>query len=92
MKLYVGVNSDGSEIISKKKLKRFIDYETNKRDVLCYNDLQKQPHWMLDYDGIQLPKTGDNPIDVYLTLPSGSIKKLFGIEMEWKDNFKEVEL
>lgn len=38
MKLFVGVNSDGTEIISKQLIKRYIDYETNMRDVLCYND------------------------------------------------------
>ena len=28
MKLFVGVNSDGTEIISKQLIKRYIDYDT----------------------------------------------------------------
>lgn len=92
MKLYVGTNSDGTEIISKQKLKRYIDYETNKKDVLSYNDTQQPPHWILDYEGKEIAKTGDAPINVYLTLPKGSIKKMFGIEMSWEDEVKEIDL
>lgn len=92
MKLYVGSNSDGTEIISKQKLKRYIDYETNKKDVLCYNDTQQPPHWMLDYEGKEIAKSGDMPINVYLTLPKGSLKKMFGIEMSWEDEAKEIDL
>ena len=92
MNIYVGVNSDSTEIISKQPLKRYFDYQTNKRDVLCYNDTRMPPHWMLDYTGIEVGKTGDNPIDLYLTLPPGSIKKMFGIELTWDDEFKTIEL
>ena len=92
MKFYLGVNSDGTEIISKMPIKRYIDYETNKMDVLCYNDTQKPPHWMLDYTGISCHKHGEAPIDVYLTLPKGAIKKMFGFEMTWEDDYKTVEL
>lgn len=92
MKLYVGVNQDGSEIVSKKPIKRYIDYETNKKDVISYRDTELPPHWILDYTGIEVPKTGDAPIDVYLTLPSGTIKKMFGLDLTWNDNFKIIEL
>lgn len=81
MNLYIGVNQDGSEIISKMPLKRYIDYETNKNDVLCYNDTLQPPHWMLDYTGIEVGKTGHFPINTYLTLPTGSIKRMFGVEL-----------
>ena len=92
MNLYIGVNQDGSEIISKMPLKRYIDYETNKKDVLCYNDTLQPPHWTLDYTGIEIGKTGVAPIDIYLTLPTGSIKRMFGIELTWNDNFKIINL
>lgn len=92
MKLYIGVNQDGSEIISKKPIKRYIDYETNKEDVISYRDTKLPPHWMLDYTGIEVSKMGDAPIDVYLTLPSGAIKKMFGLDLTWNDNFKIIEL
>lgn len=92
MKLYVGVNQDGSEIVSKKPIKRYIDYETNKKDVISYRDTKLPPHWMLDYTGIEVSKIGDFPIDVYLTLPSGAIKKIFGLDLTWNDNFKIIEL
>ena len=92
MKLYVGVNSDNTEVISKQQLKRYFDYETNQTDVLCWNDTQRPPHWMLDYEGIDVAKTGDNPIDRYLTLPAGAIKRMFGLDLTWEDEFKVVEL
>ena len=92
MKLYIGVNKDGSCIISKQKLKRYIDYSTNIEDVLSFEDMKMGPHWMLDYTGMDIPKTGDIPIDKYLTLPEGSFKKMFNIDMTWKDNYKEIEI
>ncbi|MBP5722176.1 MAG: hypothetical protein J6X18_01140 [Bacteroidales bacterium] len=92
MKIWIGVNSDGSEIMSKRPIKRYIDYETSKNDVLSWGDTKRPPHWMLDYSGIELVKTGDAPIDVYLTLPTGSLKRMFGIDMTWEDEFKTIEL
>ena len=92
MKLYLGTNSDGSDIISKRPIKRFYDTKVNQHDVFSYNDTLRTPHWKLDYDGIHVPKTGDAPIDVYLTLPKGSIEKMFGISLTWEDDFKTVEL
>ena len=92
MKLFVGVNSDGTEIISKQLIKRYIDYETNKRDVLCYNDTQMPPHWMLDYTGIEIAKNGVAPIGVYMVLPKGSLKKMFNVDLTWEDDYKIIEL
>ena len=92
MKLYIGVNSDGTCIISKQKIKRYIDYETNKRDVLSFFDTKLPPHWMLDYEGIEVPKTGDMPVNVYLTLPKNSLKTMFNVDMTWEDDYKEIEL
>ena len=92
MKLYVGVNSDGSEIISKQKLKRYIDYETNKNDVMSFKDTKMPPHWILDYEGIEVGKTGDAPIDRYLTLPSGSIYRMFGLSFTWEDEAREIDI
>lgn len=89
MKLYVGVNSDGTEIISKLPLKRF-DADINKDDICSYEDTKKPPHWIINYTnpiGIFYA-----PIDVYLTLPPGSIKKMFGITLTWGDSFKEIDL
>ena len=92
MKFYIGVNKDGSEIISKLPLKRFIDYKTNKEDVMSYNDTIKPPHWMVDYSGIEIPKTGHVPIDEFLTLPSGSLFRMLGENLKWEDEFKIIEL
>ena len=92
MKLYVGVNSDGTAIISKMPLKRYIDYETNKDDVLCFKDTQLPPHWIMDYTGINIPKLGDIPIDKYLTVPAGAIQKMFGFIMTWDTEAIEVEV
>lgn len=92
MKLYIGVNSDGSCIISKQKLKRFINYEINKQDVFSYNDTKMPPHWILDYTNVEVPHIGDMPIDRYLTLPKGAIERMFGIHMTWNDEYREIEL
>ena len=92
MKLYFGVNSDGSEVISKQPLKRFFDKETNRSDVFSFKDTQLPPHWVLDYTGISVGKWGDMPIDRYLTLPAGSIKKMFGVALTWEDEVEIVEL
>ncbi len=92
MKIYLGVNSDGTEIISKQKLKRFISYEENKMDVLCFDDTNQPPHWMLDFTGMKVPKHGVFPVNVYLTLPTGSIKRMFGLDLTWEDEVATVEL
>jgi len=92
MKLYLGVNSDGSEIISKQPIKRFYDKYTNAKDVFSYNDSIQPPHWILDYTGSSVPTTGAFPIDVYLTLPSGSIERMFGISITWEDDCKIIDL
>lgn len=94
MKFYVGVNSNGTEILSKLPIKRFFDEKTNKTDVICFNDTKMPPHWIIDYSqtDIELPKWGHSPIDEYMTLPSGSLKKMFGIDLTWNDEFKEIEL
>lgn len=92
MKIYLGVNSDGTEMMSKQKLKRFISYEENKTDVLCFDDTQQPPHWMLDFTGMRVPKNGVFPVNVYLTLPTGSIKRMFGLDLTWEDEFVTVEL
>lgn len=91
MKLYLGVNSDSSEIISKQPLKRFFDEKTNERDVFSFNDTQRPPHWMLDYTGIAVHKY-DIPIGKYLILPKGAIKRMFNIELSWKDECVEMEI
>ena len=55
MKLFVGVNSDGTEIISKQLIKRYIDYETM---VLPKGSLKKMFNvdltWEDDYKIIEL--------------------------------------
>lgn len=92
MTLYLGVNSDGTEIISKQPLKRYIDFKTNEKDPLTYEDTQRPPHWMLDYTNIKIVGNYDVPIDRYLSLPAGSIEKMFGHIMTWEDEVKTVEL
>lgn len=92
MEMYLGVNSDGTEMMSKQKIKRYFNYEKNKEDVLSFDDTQQPPHWMLDFTGMKVPKLGVSPVNVYLTLPAGSIKKMFGIDLTWEDEFVTVEL
>ena len=92
MKLYIGVNWDGTCMVSKQPIKRYIDYKTNEDDVMSFKDTQQGPHWMLAYTGIDVPKGGDIPIDRYLTLPRGAIKRMFGVDMTWSDDFKVIEL
>ena len=92
MKLYIGANSDGSEILSKRPLKRYIDRHHNSGDTLSYNDTQQPPHWMLDYTKTPRRGIGEAPIDVYLTLPTGSLKRMFGVELTWKDESKTIDL
>lgn len=92
MKLYIGVNRDGTCMVSKQPIKRFIDFKSNVEDVMSFKDTLQGPHWMLDYTGMNVPKGGDIPIDVYLTLPAGAIKRMFGVDMTWEDDFKIIEL
>lgn len=92
MIFYIGVNSDGTEIISKQKLMRYTNFDECQKEVLSFDDTQKPPHWMPDYRGMHVPKNGVFPVDVFLTLPSGAIKKMFNIEMTWQDEIKTVEL
>lgn len=92
MTLFLGKNSDGTEIVSKQKLMRYTTYEECGKETLSFNDTQQPPHWMLDYRGMHVPKCGVFPVDVYITLPSGSLNKMFGIELTWEDEFKTIEL
>lgn len=66
--------------------------DTNNNDVLSFNDTKQPSHWMLDYTGIEVCRWGEAPIDVYMTLPQGSLMKMFGVSLTWNDNFKEIEL
>ena len=94
MKLYIAVNSDGSGIISKLPLKRFIDYETNKGDVMSYNDSIRPNHWIVDYksSGVNIPKTGHIPADEFITIPRIIISKLLGRDITWDDEPIEIEV
>lgn len=92
MKIYLGVNSDGTEIMSKQKLKRYLGEKENSEDVMSFEDTRRPPHWMLDYTGVHVPKSGAIPIDVYLNLPPGSIRRMFGIDLTWGDECAVVEL
>lgn len=89
MKFYIATNSDRSEIISKLPLKRF-DADINKDGICSYEDTKKPPHWIIDYtDPIGIFYA---PIDVYITLPPGSLQKMFGVTLTWSDTFKEIDL
>lgn len=94
MILYIAANRDGSEIISKLPLKRFIDYETNREDVLSYKDSISPNHWIVDYKaaGVNIPKTGHIPADEYITIPSIIISKFLGRDITWDDEPIEIEV
>ncbi len=94
MNLYLGVNSDNTCIISKIPIKRFFDEDTNKEDIFSFKDTKLPPHWIGDYKkaNINPGKWGHYPIDEYLTLPEGSIKKMFNIDINWNDESKMIEI
>ena len=94
MKLYIGVNSDRTGIISKFPLKRFFDKDINREDVFSFNDTEQPPHWIIDYSKTDtiFGKYGHTPIDEFLTLPPEGIKKLLNIELTWKDEYKIIEI
>lgn len=93
MKLYIGVNSDNTCIISRHPLKRFYDRDTNREDVISYKDTQLPPHWIIDYKNtdVEIGKY-HMAIDEYLTLPADGIKKMFNIDMTWDDEQQIIEL
>ena len=94
MQLYVGVNSDGTGIISKFPLKRFFDKDTNREDVISFKDTEQPPHWIVDYSKTDtiFGRYGHSPIDEFLTLPCDSIKKIFNLDITWEDEYKIIEL
>ena len=83
MQLYVGVNSDGTGIISKFQLKRFFDKDT-----------KQPPHWIVDSSKTDtiFGRYDHSPIDEFLTLPCDSIKKIFNLDITWEDEYKIIEL
>ena len=94
MQLYIGVNSDGTGIISKFPLKRFFDKDTNREDVFSFKDTKQPPHWIVDYSKTDtiFGRYGHAPIDEFLTLPCDSIKKIFNLDITWEDEYKIIEL
>lgn len=94
MILYIGVNSDGTGIISKFPLKRFFDKDTNREDVISFKDTEQPPHWIIDYSktDIIFGRYGHAPINEFLTLPTDGIKKLLNIELTWEDGYKIIEI
>lgn len=94
MKLYIGVNSDKTGIISKFPLKRFFNKDTNHKDIFAFKDTLQPPHWIVDYSQTNtiFGRCGHAPIDEFLTLPPEGIKKLFNIELTWKDEYKIIEI
>ena len=94
MKLYIGVNQDGTGIISKVPINRFIDMQTSdKEDDTCsYNDTQRPPHWKVDHRGEECPKYGFMDIGLYIDVTGELINKLAGKEMTWEDDSLEIEI
>ena len=94
MKLYIGVNSDETCIISKFPLKRFFDKDTNHEDIISFKDTQQPPHWIVDYSQTDtiFGRYGHMPVDEFFTLPSEGIKKLLNIELTWDDECIIIEI
>ena len=94
MKLYIGVNSNETGIISKFPLKRFFDKDTNHEDIISFKDTQQPPHWIVDYSQTDtiFGRYGHMPVDEFFTLPSEGIKKLLNIELTWDDECIIIEI
>ena len=94
MKLYIGVNQDGTGIISKKPIHRFFDEKTSDKegDSISFLDTQQPPHWKVDNRNTEIPKNGLIQIGTYIIVTSELINKLAGKEMTWEDNSLEIEV
>ena len=94
MKLYIGVNQDGTGIISKRPLIRFFDEKTSDKlgDPISFLDTQLPPHWKVDNRKTEIPKMGLMQIGVYIVVTRELINKLAGKEMTWEDDFLEIEV
>ena len=85
MKLYVGVNSDNTAIISSLPLMRF---DKSMRDsVACsWNDIQRPPHWKINSRGMEIRRTGESFLAKYIDCDRDAIIALTGKELSWEDD------
>ena len=74
---WVAVNKDGQEICSEYPIYRLGDFEWT---TLSEEELKD---WCFESNG--------NPDDFIVKLPKGSIKKLIGRDLTWKDDAVELK-
>lgn len=75
MTAWVAVNKSGEEIVSNSPLHRLNDFFSS----LCEKEYA---HWC--------PEASGDPDAAIVTLPKGSIYKLIGKELTWKDEPVEI--
>lgn len=89
---YVGVNSDGTAIISKVPLVRFNGKEDADKKELCYsyNDSQRPPHWIPQDERPKDSKFGHAYIGEYINADKQLVSMLLGKEMTWEEDVMQI--
>lgn len=85
MKLYIGVNSDNTAVISSLPLMRF-DKSMSNTVACSWRDTQRPPHWKIDSRGMDISKNGESFLAKYIDCDRDAIIALTGKELSWEDN------
>ncbi len=89
---YVGVNSDGTAIISKVPLVRFNGKEDADKKELCYsyNDTQRPPHWIPQDECRKESRFGNAYIGEYINVDKQLVSMLLGRDMTWEEDVMQI--
>lgn len=86
MKLYIGVNSDGTAIISSLPLMRFDKSMVNAVPSFSWLDTQRPPHWKIDSRDMNIHKLGESFLSQYLNCDKEIVQLLTGKALTWEDD------
>ena len=89
IRVYIGVNSDDTAIISLVPLVR---WESEKQadeagHAFSFNDTQRPPHWIPQDERPHQSKQGYGYIGEYINVNKALATKLAGADLSWEDNY-----
>ena len=94
VRVYVGVNSDDTAIISLVPLVRW-ESEKQADDAkiaFSFSDTQRPPHWIPQDERPHQSKQGYAYIGEYINVNKALVTKLTGLDLDWADNFLTLEV
>ena len=89
VRVYIGVNSDDTAIISTVPLVRFenMTQADEARIAYSFNDSRRPPHWIPQDNRSHDAKYGEGYTGEYINVNKALATKLAGADLSWEDNY-----